>query len=72
LTLELDEIVKLIEDYDKESRALRAECLKMCWYMRGGITYDEAIMLSQAEREIISGLIKENMETTKKSGLPFF
>jgi len=40
--------------------------------MRGGISYDDAIMLSQVERDIIAKLIKENMETTKKSGLPFF
>lgn len=40
--------------------------------MRGGITYDDAIMLSQAEREIIVTIINQNMETTKKSGLPFF
>ena len=40
--------------------------------MRGGITYDDAIQLSYSEREIVAGLIKENLETTKKSGLPFF
>jgi len=40
--------------------------------MRGGITYDEAIQMSQSERGIINEIIKENLETTKKSGLPFF
>ena len=40
--------------------------------MRGGVTYDEAMQMSQAERDIIDGIIKENLETTKKSGLPFF
>lgn len=40
--------------------------------MRGGVTYDDAMLLDQTEREIISKLIKENLETTKKSGLPFF
>jgi hypothetical protein len=40
--------------------------------MRGGLTYDEGMQLSQTEREIISEIVKENMETTKKSGLPFF
>lgn len=40
--------------------------------MRGGITYDQALQLSVAERKIIGELIKENLETTKKSGLPFF
>lgn len=40
--------------------------------MRGGITYDEAMQLSNAERNIINEIVKENLETTKKSGLPFF
>jgi len=40
--------------------------------MRGGISYDDAALLSQTERGIIDKIIKDNMETTKKSGLPFF
>ena len=40
--------------------------------MRGGLTYDEAMALSFSEREIINGIIKSNIETTQKSGLPFF
>ena len=44
----------------------------MAWYMRGGLTYDMAMALGASERKMISELIKENLETTKKSGLPFF
>lgn len=44
----------------------------MSWYMRGGLAYDQALQLSVTERMAISQLIKENLETTKKSGLPFF
>lgn len=44
----------------------------MSWYMRGGISYEQALQLSKSERDIIGKIIKENMETTKKSGLPFF
>jgi hypothetical protein len=44
----------------------------MSWYMRGGLQYEDALMLSLQERELIGKLIKENMETTKKSNLPFF
>lgn len=43
----------------------------MCWYMRG-LSYNEAMMMSYEERELIGEIIKENLETTKKSGLPFF
>jgi len=57
---------------EKEVNMIRQEALKMSWYMRGGITYDQALQLSVGERKIISELIKENLETTKKSGLPFF
>jgi len=44
----------------------------MTWYMRGGLTYDESIMLSFHEREIINNIIKSNMEITQKTGTPFF
>ena len=40
--------------------------------MRGGLTYDEAIMLGIEERNIIGKIVEDNMETTRNSGLPFF
>jgi hypothetical protein len=40
--------------------------------MRGGITYEEVFFMSPEERELIGSIVKENLETTKKSGLPFF
>jgi hypothetical protein len=40
--------------------------------MRGGLSYTEALHLSQDERSSIGKIIKDNLETTKKSGLPYF
>ena len=40
--------------------------------MRGAVTLDEGFNLSYEERSIIGDIVKENLETTKKSGLPFF
>jgi hypothetical protein len=57
---------------DQEAAAIKENCIKLSWYMRGGITYDQTLMLSPAERRMISDLAKENIETTKKSGLPWF
>jgi hypothetical protein len=57
---------------DKETVDIRQEALKVAWYMRGGVSYDQALQLSVSERSSISDLIKENLETTKKTGLPFF
>jgi hypothetical protein len=57
---------------EKEAMGVRSEVLKLCWYMRGGLTYSEGMNLSSQERGLINTLVKENLETTKKSGLPFF
>ena len=40
--------------------------------MRGGLAYNEAILLDQNERSTIGKLIEENIETTKQTKLPFF
>lgn len=57
---------------DKEAAGIRQEALKLSWYMRGGITYEQVLQLSYQERSYISDLIKDNLETTKKTNLPFF
>ena len=62
----------IIESMEKEAKSIREESFKLSWYMRGGITYDQVLLLSHSERLMISELAKDNMETTKKSGLPFF
>ena len=72
MNLDNDEIVSLLDQYDKDSKAYRAEALRMCWFMRGGLSYEDAMLLNDQERTIINKIINDNMETTKKSGLPFF
>ena len=62
----------MIDAMDKETHNIRLDVLKLCWYMRGGITYDEAMQMSESDRRIVNEIVKENLETTKKSGLPFF
>lgn len=38
--------------------------------MRGGISLDQAYMLSQKDMELIHNIIKDNIDNTKKSGMP--
>ena len=57
---------------EKEANAIKSESLKLCWYMRGGMNYADVMNLSFKERNMIGTIVKENLETTKKSGLPFF
>jgi len=72
LNLSIDEIMSLVDRMENETRALKQELFKMCWYMRGGLTMTEAYQLDNTDREIIGNLIRENLEITKESGMPFF
>ena len=66
------DIVSYLKDFDNETKNLKLELMKICWFMRGGMSWTEALNLSPDERAISAQLVKENMETTKKSGQPFF
>jgi len=57
---------------DREIDEIKNDIIKICWYMRGGVTMSEAWDLDMSDKKIIGNLIKENLDTTKKSGLPFF
>lgn len=69
--MSLPEILRESEKLEKEAKIIKKDCLKLCWYMRG-LSYAEIMHMSWDEREIIGDIIKENLETTKKTGLNFF
>ena len=66
------DIVKHLKDLESEGKNLKLELMKICWFMRGGMSWQEALNLSPDERGIAAQLVKENMDTSKKTGQPFF
>ena len=64
--------MKYLKDLDSETKNLKHELLKICWYMRGGVTYQEALNMDVEERKMCADIVKDNLETTKKTGQPFF
>jgi hypothetical protein len=72
LTLSSEEISTWVDKMDEEANSIRQQSLKMSWYMRGGASYEDVMQMSYQERRLISDLIKDNLETTKNSKLPFF
>jgi hypothetical protein len=57
---------------EKEAAAIRSNCLRMAWHMRGGADYEQILQMSIQERDAIGQLIKDNIETTNKTRLPWF
>ena len=70
MALDNESIVKMLQDFDSESKALTKDLLETTWYMRGGISYSEAMALSPNERSIIHDIIKQNIKNTTDSKLP--
>ncbi len=57
---------------EKECDAIKKNALTLAWYMRGGVTYEDVMNMSSSERKAIAELVENNLETTKKTNLPFF
>lgn len=66
------EILRYFRTLGNEGKQLRDEAIKIVWFMRGGVSLEEAMNLSTRDREIINKNIKDNLQTTKDTGLPFF
>ena len=72
MSLTLEEIQELSDKMEKQTKALKNQLYKLCWYMRGSLSFSEAFDLSLEDIKIISEIIKDNLDTTKKTQMPFF
>lgn len=72
MTLSLDDINKEVAKLDKESKAFKKQIYKLAWFMRGALSVEQAFNIDLADIEIIDLIVKENLETTKETKLPFF
>lgn len=72
MALPNESIISWLDKMDRESKAIKDDILTLCWFMRGSISYDDAMLLSNDDRAAIKKIIDKNLDTTKKSGLPFF
>lgn len=66
------EIVKKLEGMDQEAKTIKKRLFELCWYMRGGISFTEIMQMGVSDIPIMNDVIEGNLETTKKTGMPFF
>lgn len=72
LHLDHEGVKKLIDNMEEECVNIKKNALSMSWYMRGGVSYNDVLNMSNMEREEIKKIIDSNLEVTKKSQIPFF
>ena len=72
MSMSNSDIVKFINSLESSIKVIKDEIFKISWYMRGGVTSQELLHIySYEDRTIMSNIIKDNIETTQKTKLPF-
>ena len=72
LRLGPEEVQKLIDSYENQVISIKKNALMLSWYMRGGVSYTDVLNMSNQERTSLNEILEQNLETTKKTQLPFF
>lgn len=63
--------MKLVDEYENDTKQIKDEVFRIAWHMRGGVQSEDLFWrYSVEDREILSRIIKDNIETTNKTGLP--
>ena len=60
MALDIEGINQVVREYDDESKAIKEELFRLCWYMRG-MSPTEAYMLSYEDRVLIGKIIEKNL-----------
>jgi hypothetical protein len=68
----MEEIDQLSQKMEKETKALKDEIFRVCWFMRGSVSVSEAYEMTQEDFSVMNKVISDNLETTKKTKMPFF
>ena len=72
LTWPIEKILDEVKVLENNCKQIKYDISKMCWFMRGSVSITEAYEMSPEDRNIINGLIKENLETAKEIQQPFW
>jgi hypothetical protein len=67
-----DQIEKLTDGMVKQAKEIKKNAFVLSWHTRGSVSYTDVLNLSSDEIDSLNEMIDNNMETTKKSKLPFF
>jgi len=58
-------------DYENIIKQIKDDAYRIGWYMRGSFSYEDLLFkISHEDRELLNKIIKDNVETTNKVGMP--
>ena len=67
-----EEVMKLLDSYDKDILEIKKSAISLAWSSRGSISYNDILNMNDAERKLVHEQFLENIETAKKLQMDFF
>ena len=67
-----DDIRNMFNRMRKETRDLIKEIVQLVYFMRGSIQYDDMMMMTPGEREIVGDFIKSRLEQESAKMYPVY
>jgi hypothetical protein len=68
MTLPPTDLEKLIESMSAESKAVKMQVAEICYYMNGGVEYNNAWGMSFEDREMMISLINKRRKEMNPNG----
>ena len=65
-----EEAIEMFNEMAQQADAIEQDIFKLCWYMRGSISLEQAYNLANSDREKIKRVIEDNIELSKQVGTP--
>jgi hypothetical protein len=62
----------MIGELEEEARALQKQLIQISFYMRGGMTIEQAYQISPNQRVDALSMIEDNIKRSHESGLVMF
>ena len=63
--------MELAKEMELDIKQIKDEVFRLAWHMRGGVSAHELLWrYSHDDREVLNKIVKDNIETTNKTGLP--
>lgn len=62
----------MIDRLNLEAKALIQSAIEICYFMRGGISYEEVLNRSALERDMMTEFINKRLEAASKMPFPVF
>jgi hypothetical protein len=63
---------KFMADLTAAMRGILSNCMELIYYMRGSVSYEEAMLMSVPEREIMAELVNKKLKEASKMPHPVF